>query len=69
MRQREYDVEVRDAEEFLFPCGEPALASLSLALWTVPVPAGVVRDGLMTALRTLIDMAAQGCRAAASDRT
>ena len=68
MRQGEYDVEVRNAEEFFFSCGEPALASLCLALWTVSVPAGVVRDGLMTALRTLIDVAAQRGGAAASDR-
>ena len=68
MRQGEYDVEVGDAEEFFLSCGEPALASLCLALWTVPVPAGVIRDGLMTALRTLIDVAAQRRRAAASDR-
>ena len=68
MRQGEYDVEVRDAEEFFLSCGEPALASLCLALWTVPVPAGVIGDGLMTALRTLIDVAAQRGRAAAPDR-
>ena len=67
MRQGEYDVEVRDAEEFFLSCGEPALASLCLALGTVPVPAGVIRDGLMTALRTLIDVAAQRGRSAASD--
>src|ERR1700690_2505473 len=30
MRQGEYDVEVRDGKEFLFPSGEPALASLCL---------------------------------------
>ena len=68
MRQGEYDVEVGDAEEFCFSCGEPALASLCLALGTVPVPAGVIRDGLMTALRTSIDVAAQRGRSAASDR-
>ena len=68
MRQGEYDVEVGDAEEFFLSCGEPALASLCLALWTVPVPAGVIRDGLMTALRTVIDVAAQRGRSAASDR-
>ena len=68
MRQGEYDVEVGDAEEFFLSCGEPALASLCLALWTVPVPAGVIRNGLMTALRTLIDVAAQRGRSAASDR-
>ena len=68
MRQSEYDVEVRDAEEFFLSCGEPALASLCLALGTVPVPAGVIRDGPMTALRTLIDVAAERRRTAASDR-
>ncbi len=69
MRQGEYDVEVGDAEEFFFSCGEPALASLCLALWTVSVPAGVVRDGLMTALQTLIDVASQRGGAAAPDRS
>src|ERR1017187_6537911 len=69
MRQGEYDVEVGDAEEFLLSCGEPALASLCLAFGTMPIPAGVIRDGLMTALRTLIDMAAQRSGAAASDRS
>ena len=38
MRQGEYDVEVGNAEEFFLSCGEPALASLCLALRTVPVP-------------------------------
>ena len=32
MGQGEYDVEVGDAEEFFLSCGEPALASLCLAL-------------------------------------
>ena len=68
MRQGEYDVEVRDAEEFFLSCGEPALASLCLALGAVPVPAGVIRDGLMTALRTLIYVAAQRGGAATLDR-
>ena len=39
MGQGEYDVEVRDAEEFFFSCGEPALRELGLALGTMPVPA------------------------------
>ena len=68
MRQGEYNVEVGDAEEFFLSCGEPALASLCLTLWTVPIPAGVIGNGLMTALRTLIDVAAQRGRSAASDR-
>jgi hypothetical protein len=67
MRQSEYDMKVRNFEKFLFSCGEPALASLCLALWTVTIPAGIIRDGLMTALGALIDMASQGGRAAASN--
>ena len=67
MRQGEYDVEVGNVEEFFFACGEPALASLRLTLRAVPVPAGVIRDGLMTALGALIDVAAQRRRAAAGD--
>jgi hypothetical protein len=59
MRQGEYDVEVRDGKEFLFPSGEPALASLCLTLRTMPVSAGVIRDGLMTAPRASIDVTAQ----------
>ena len=67
MRQGEYDVEVRNLEEFFLSCGEPALARLCLTLRTVPVPAGVIRDGLVTALGTLIDVPSQRCGAAASD--
>jgi hypothetical protein len=59
MWQREDDVEGGDSEKFFFPCGEPALASLRLTLRAVPVSAGVIRDGLMTALRTSIDVAAE----------
>jgi hypothetical protein len=50
MGQGEDDVEVGDSEKFFFPCGEPALASLRLTLRAVPVSAGIIRDGLMTAL-------------------
>jgi hypothetical protein len=67
MRQSEYDVEVWNAEQFLLSRSEPALASLCLTLRTVPVPAGVIGDGLMTALGALIDVAAQSRRSAASD--
>jgi len=60
-------VEVRNVEEFFFSLGEPALASLCLALRTVAIPAGVVRDGLMTALGAVVDVAAQRSSAAAGD--
>ncbi len=65
--QSEYDVEVWNFEEFLLSRGEPALASLCLTLRTVPVSAGIIRDGLMTALGALIDVTAKRRRAAASD--
>ena len=68
MRYGEYDVEVRHAEEFLFAGGEPALARLRLALWAVPIAAGVIRDGLMAASRTVVDMAPECCCAATRDR-
>jgi len=67
MRQGEYYVEVRNFEEFPFARGEPALASLCLTLRAVPVPAGIIRDGLMTALGALIDVSSQGRCAAAGD--
>jgi hypothetical protein len=67
MRQSEYDVEIWNVEQFLLSRGKPALASLRLALRTVPVSAGIIRDGLMTALGALIDVPSQGRRAAAGD--
>jgi len=67
MWQREYDVKVRYVEELSFLFGEPALASLSLALRAVPVSTGVIRDGLMAASRTSIDVTAQRRRPATPD--
>jgi hypothetical protein len=61
----EHDVEVAGSEKLALASCEPVFARLRLALWTVPVPAGVIRDCLVTALRTGIDMAAQRSRAAA----
>jgi len=66
MRQGEYDVEVRNWQQFSRSLSHPSGACVPLAPWTVPVPARVVRDGLMAAARALITMAAQG-RSAASD--
>jgi hypothetical protein len=43
------DVEVRYAEQVLLAACEPALASLGLALGTVPVATGVIGDGLVVA--------------------
>jgi hypothetical protein len=69
MRQGEDHVKVRQAEQLLFPAGEPSLTRLRLTLRTVPVPAGVEGDGRMTAPGTLIQMAAQSRRAAALNST
>jgi hypothetical protein len=63
--QCEHHMEVRQAEQLLFPARKPSLACLRLTLWAMPVPAGVERDGRMTAPGTPIQMAAQSRRAAA----
>ena len=70
MRQREDHMEVGHAEHFFFSRGEPALARLRLALWAVAVAAAVIRDGLMAAAWTVIDMSAQSrCAATAMARS
>ena len=69
MGQCKDHMEVRHAQKFFFACFHPTLASLCLALWTVAVSAGIIGDGLVTAFRTGIDVAAQCCRAATSDGT
>src|SRR5215469_2321836 len=69
VRDGEYHMEVGHAEHFSFASGEPALARLRLALWAMPIAARVIRDGLMAALWTVIDMAAECCGAATRDRS
>jgi hypothetical protein len=69
MRQSENDVKIRYTEHFLLTSSEPSLARLRLTLRAVPVTAGVIGDGLMAALGTGIEMAAQGRRAATGDRS
>jgi hypothetical protein len=51
-------MEVRDLEHLAFSCSEPALASLRLALHAMPMAAGMVRDGLIIATGTLVNMTA-----------
>jgi hypothetical protein len=65
MWQCEHHMKVRQAKQLLFAASEPSLACLRLALGAVSVPAGVKRDGRMTAPGTLIEMAAQSWRTAA----
>ena len=69
VRRGEHDMKVVGGEKFAFVGCQPAFARLRLALWAVPIAAGVVRDGLMAALGTGIDMAAQRCGAAALNRS
>jgi hypothetical protein len=58
VRQREYDMEVRDVEQFPLSGVQPTLACLSLTLRAVAISAGVKGDGRVTALNTGIEMAA-----------
>src|SRR4051794_23553390 len=52
MRQRKHDVKITDVQQLLFSRFEPVLACLCLALGAVPIPAGVIRDGLVPATGT-----------------
>jgi len=65
--QSEDHVEVGHAEHFLLSRGEPTLARLRLAFGAVAVAAAVIRDGLVAAAWTIIDMSAQSRSAALSD--
>jgi hypothetical protein len=58
-------MKVAGGEKLALASGEPMFTRLRLALRTVPVPARVIGDGLVTTLRTGIDMTAQRSRAAA----
>jgi hypothetical protein len=60
VRHAEDEVVISDRKKFLLSCSQPFITSIGLALRTMTVPAGVVRDGLMTAAVTLIAMTAQG---------
>ncbi len=64
MRYREDHMKVVGGEKFSLARGEPLLACFCLALRAMAVAAGVIRDGLMTAPRTGIQMAAKSRRAA-----
>lgn len=59
MGHAENQVEIAHREQFLLPGAQPLLACIGLALWTVAVSAGVVRDGLMAAADALIAMSAE----------
>ena|SRR5215471_4399329 len=68
MRQREHHMEIARLQEFLLPGGDPTLARLRLAFWTVAITARVIGDGLVAATsRTDIDMTAESRRTAMQD--
>src|ERR1035441_2258200 len=59
MRQCEDDVDVRRRQKVAAARIEPAVAGGGLALRTMPISTRVVRDGLIVATGTGIDMSAQ----------
>src|ERR1700740_220851 len=67
MRDAEHEVKVAHRQQFLLPCAQPLLARVGLALRTMAVAAGVIRDGLIAAANALVAMSAERCRAAAFD--
>jgi hypothetical protein len=70
-RQRKYDVEIRDRQQFSFPFGQPLGARQGLAFWAMPVAAGVIRDDAVPARIALLHvfhMAAESGRTAVADR-
>src|SRR6266566_5125184 len=58
-RKRENHMDVTRGEKLLATRCEPAVASSCLALWTVPIAAGVVGDGAMSAAGAFIEMSAE----------
>ena len=67
VRHAEDQVEVANRQQFASPGAQPLLPGIGLALRTMPVAAGVVRDGLMPTANTLIAMATECGRAATRD--
>src|SRR6266568_1235297 len=59
VRHAKDEVVIAYGQQFLLPLVEPLLASVDLALGTVPVATRVVRDGLVSTLRALIAMATE----------
>ena len=67
VRHAEDQVVVAHRQQLLSPGAQPLLAGVGLALRTMAVSAGVVRDGLMAAANALIAMSTERGRAAALD--
>jgi len=67
-RHGEDDVEVRHRQQIGLTVGEPAVARRALALWTMPVAAGIIGDASMVAIFAGLDMTAEGGGPAQLDR-
>jgi hypothetical protein len=67
-RQGEDDMEVGHRQQLGSAVGEPLLGSGGLALWAMPIAAGVVRDAQVGAGFAALDMPAQRRGSAALDR-
>src|SRR6201998_1991306 len=68
MWNAEDEMIVIDGQKLQLSLGQPLVASASLALGTVPIAAGVVRDSLMSAAYARIAMTAEGSGTATQDR-
>ena len=66
-RYGEDDVEVRHRQQIGLAVRQPIGTSQALALWAMPVAAGIIRDADLAAAVALLDVTAQGCRAAGFD--
>ena len=64
-RQREHHMEVRHGQQLGLALGEPLPCGRALALWAVPVAAGVVCDDRVRAALATRNVAAESRRAAA----
>ena len=69
MREREDDMHIRHFEQLTLTRMEPPFPGLCLALRTVAVPTRVIRDGLMSAGVTPVEMAPERGRTTTRDRT
>jgi hypothetical protein len=67
-RQGEDDMEIRHGQEIGLAVGQPFLGSSGLALWAMPIAAGVVSDAQVRAVLTALDVPAQRRCSAALDR-
>ena len=65
--KREDDVEIRDGKQVPGSLRQPLLAGVGLAFWAMPISTRVIRDGLMAASGTPVQVAAESCRAAVPD--